>query len=189
MKTKYFKNTSNWENWLGKNHQTENELWLVYYKKHTEKPTISYEGSVRVALCYGWIDSLIKKLDEDSYARKFNPRKKNSVWSESNKKRVSELLREGKMKPAGVELVEAAKQNGNWDSVISRPEIDFSMPEEFKNALRKNPVAADYFNTLNKRHQKEYLVWIIMAKRDETRERRINESIQLLNSKQKLGLK
>ncbi len=189
MKTQYFETSAAWENWLEKNHQTENELWLVYYKKHTGKPTISYEDSVRTALCYGWIDGLVKSIDEECYARRFTPRKEKSVWSETNKKRVSELLRQGKMKPAGIELVEFAKKNGNWDKVVKRPEIDLTIPEEFENALKNNPAAADYFNQLNKRHQKEYLVWIIMAKRDETRERRINESIRLLNDNQKLGLK
>ncbi len=189
MKKQHFENGSAWENWLEKNHQTEQELWVVYYKKHTKKPTVSYEDSVRTALCYGWIDSLVKRLDEDRYARKFNPRKKNSLWSESNKKRVSELLKDGKMKTAGIELVEFAKQNGNWDKVVTKPEIDYTMPKEFQNELKRNPQAEDYFNQLNIRHQKEYLVWIIMAKRKETRERRIKESIRLLSNNQKLGLK
>lgn len=189
MKTQHFETNIAWEKWLEKNHQTETELWQLYNKKHTGKTSVSYEDSVRTALCYGWIDSLIKKVDEDTYARKFNPRKKDSVWSEINKKRVADLLNEGKMKPAGLEQVEAAKQNGNWNNVVKRPEIDYTIPKEFENALKENPAAEEFFNTLNKRYKKEYLVWIIMAKRDETRERRINESIQLLNKQQKLGLK
>ena len=85
MKTQHFENLSDWEKWLEQNHRTEKELWLLYYKKHTGRNSVSYEDSVRTALCFGWIDSLIKKLDEDSYVRKFNPRKKDSVWSELKK--------------------------------------------------------------------------------------------------------
>ena len=189
MNKLYFETNRDWENWLENNHNTENELWLIYYKKHTGKACISYEESVQTALCFGWIDSIIKKLDEDSYVRKFNPRNENSVWSESNKKRIVQLLEEGKMKPAGLRLVEAAKQNGNWDKVISRPEIDFTMPQEFTNALKMHPQAEDYFNSLSQRHQREYLIWIIMAKRDDTRERRIEKSLEMLLEKRKLGLK
>lgn len=189
MKTQYFETNQDWKNWLQKNHEKETELWLVYYKKHTGKPVIAYEDSVKTALCYGWIDSLIKKLDEDSFVRKFSQRKENSVWSELNKKRISELLQEGKMKPAGLRLIEAAKENGNWNKVITPPQIDLSVPEEFEIALKNHPLAEDYFNSLSKRHQKEYLMWIKTAKREETRKQRIDKSVEMLNSKQKLGLK
>ena len=99
------------------------------------------------------------------------------------------MTKEGKKRPAGMELVEIAKQNGNWNKVVKRPEIDFTIPKEFENALNENPLAKEYFNALSKRHQREYLVWIIMAKRAETRKKRINESIRLLTGKQTLGLK
>ena len=189
MKTIYFETNQEWEDWLEANHDKETELWFVYYKKHANKPDVNYEDSVKIALCYGWIDSLIKKLDEDSYARKFNPRKENSVWSESNKQRVGELLKAGKMKPAGLKLVEVAKQNGNWDKIITPPTIDMSVPEDLENAFKNNPQAAAYFDTLTKSHKREYLMWIKMAKRTETRERRIKQSIEMLLEKKKLGLK
>ncbi len=189
MKKQFFETDQDWEKWLANNYNSENELWLIYYKKHTGKTGVSYEESVKTALCYGWIDGLLKKIDEDCYARKFTPRKEKSVWSESNKKRVKELLKEGRMKPAGLRLVEAAKQNGNWNKVITPPEIDLSLPPEFDTALQKYPQAADYFNSLSKRHQKEYLMWIKMAKREETRERRIEKSVEMLLEKRELGLK
>ncbi len=185
----YFETSEQWESWLEQNHDTETELWLVYFKKHTDVPGISYEESVQSALCWGWIDGLVKKLDDDRYARKFTPRKENSVWSESNKKRVATLLNEGRIKPMGLKKIEAAQQNGNWNKVISPPEIDLSPPNELKEELAKHPKAEAYFNSLNKRHQKEYIVWIKMAKRPETKERRVKQSIQLLLEKKNLGLK
>ncbi len=189
MNSQYFETNKEWVSWLEKHHLSEKELWLIYYKKHSGKPGITYEDSVRTALCYGWIDGLVKRIDDECYARKFTPRKAKSLWSESNKKRVTELLKEGKMTPAGLKLIEAAKQNGNWDKVITRPEIDLSMPPEFEQALNKHSKAAAYFNSLNDRHQKEYLMWIKMAKREETRDRRIKKSVEMLLEKQKLGLK
>jgi len=189
MNTQYLETNEDWESWLEKHHQSEKELWLIYYKKPARKTGITYEDSVRTALCYGWIDGLIKRIDDECYARKFTPRKEKSVWSESNKKRVSELINEGKMKPAGLKLIEAAKQNGNWDKVITRPEIDLSMPPEFEIALNKDAHAAEYFHSLNERHQKEYLMWIKMAKREETRARRIEKSVEMLLEKRMLGLK
>lgn len=188
MKTKHFETKQDWENWLAANDK-EKELWLVYYKKHTQKTSISYEDSVNVALSYGWIDSLIKKLDEDRFARKFNPRKANSVWSESNKRRVQELIDAGKMKPAGLRLVEAAKANGNWNKVIVPPKIDLTVPDDFENALAKQPKAKAAFEALSNSHKKQYLTWIKMAKRAETRERHIKQSIEMLLKNKKLGLK
>ena len=189
MKLGYFETNNDWENWLESNYDKETELWFVYYKKHANKPGVNYEDSVKIALCYGWIDSLIKKLDEDSFARKFNPRKENSVWSESNKQRIAELIEAGKMKPAGLKLVEAARQNGNWDKIITPPKIDLSVPEDFEKALKNHPEATTYFDTLTKPHKKEFLMWIKTAKRTETREKRINESIKMLLEKKQLGLK
>ncbi len=189
MNTKHFETKEDWEVWLENHFDKENELWLVYYKKHTGKPTVSYEDSVRTALCYGWIDGLLKKLNEDSYVRRFTPRKGKSVWSESNKQRIAELIKAGKMKPAGLKLVEAAKLSGNWDKIITPPEIDLSIPEDFEKALKNHPQAVTYFDALTKSHKKEFLMWIKTAKRQETRERRISESINMLLEKKKLGLK
>jgi len=189
MNTLYFETNAAWETWLAENYDKQNELWLVYYKKHTGKTSIAYEDSVRTALCYGWIDSLIKKIDDESYARKFSPRKENSVWSESNKQRVHELLAAGKMKPSGMVLVDIAKKNGSWDKTIVPPKIDLSVPDDFEKALKSEPEAKRYFESLPKSHKKQYLVWIKMAKRYETRQGRIKKSLEMLLNKQKLGLK
>jgi len=189
MKKGYFRNTDEWELWLQKNHKTETELWLVYYKKHTNKTGILYDDSVKVALCYGWIDGLVKKLDEESYARRFTPQKDKSVWSESNKKRVNELIKAGKMRDAGLHKVQAAKQNGEWTKVVKAPELDTTLSGEFRTALQNNPPAKTCFESFTKAQQNQFAIWINLAKRTETKEKRINESIQLLSEGKKLGVK
>ena len=189
MQKKYFRSNSDWEKWLEQNHDKEKELFLLYYKKHTGKPCISYDDSVKTALCYGWIDGLINRIDDECYTRRFTPRNAKSIWSESNKKRVAELLKEGKMKPQGLKLVEAAKQNGNWKKGYSHLKISHTVSDLFKTALNQNPEAKVFFESLATNHKNQFTTWINMAKRDETKEKRISESIQLLKSGKKLGLK
>jgi len=189
MKTLEFKDRTEWRAWLADNHDRQVEIWLVYYKKATGIPCIEYGESVEEALCFGWVDSLIRKIDEHSYARKFTPRKDNSVWSQLNKQRVEKLIREGLMTEHGLKKVEAAKRSGRWDAPAQSPKIDFEMPAEFAQALSKNPQAEEVFNNLSLSHQKQYLRWIITAKRPETREKRVAESIQLLSGGKELGLR
>ncbi len=189
MQKKYFQKNNEWEQWLAQNHDMEKELWLVYFKKHTGKPCISYDDSVKTALCYGWIDGLVKRIDDECYMRKFTPRSNKSLWSESNKKRVAELLKEGRIKLPGLKIIEAAKKNGNWSKVIHPPEVDTILSEEFKLALTKNPEANSFFDSLAANHKNQFIIWINMAKRPETKEKRIKESIDLLKSRKKLGLK
>ena len=189
MKNVEPKNRAEWRAWLAANHDKETEVWLVYYKKETCKATIEYEASVEEALCYGWVDSIIKKIDETKYARKFTPRKDDSKWSPSNKRRVEKLIREGLMTEYGLGKVEAAKQSGQWDAPDQRPKLTFEISAEFAEALSKNKSASETFENLAPSHQKQYLGWIETAKRLETREKRIKEAIQLLEKGEKLGLK
>ena len=189
MKTVEAKNRAEWRTWLAAHHDKEAEIWLVHYKKETGKASVDYEASVGEALCYGWIDSIIKKLDEMKYARKFTPRKDDSKWSPSNKKRVEKLLKEGLMTEHGLQKVEAAKCSGKWDAPDQRPRLTFEMPAEFAEALRKNKKAQETFEKLAPTYQKQYLGWIEVAKRPETRQKRIKESIRLLAEGKKLGLK
>ena len=141
------------------------------------------------ALCYGWVDSIIKRLGDTKYARKFTPRKESSKWSPSNKKRAEQLIRDGAMTEHGLQKVEAAKRVGNWDKPIQKPELTFDMPAEFAEALRKNKSAKKTFEKFALTYQKQYLGWIEVAKLPETREKRIKESIRLLTEGKKLGLK
>ncbi len=142
-----FKITAEWRNWLAGNHNKSSGIWLVFYKKETGKPTLIYEQAIEEALCYGWVDSIIRKIDEQKYARKFTPRKNNSNWSESNKKRVARLINQSRMTKPGLHKVAIAKQNGMWEKP-DRPQISFELPEEFKSALDKNHKAKQNFTAL-----------------------------------------
>ena len=184
----FFETSSDWRKWLQDNHDKSPGIWLVFYKKESGKTSLTYEESVEEALCYGWIDSVIKKIDEKSYMRKFTPRKDGSNWSDLNKKRVEKLIKEGRMTEIGMAKIEIAKQNGEWDKPDS-PRRQFEMTEEFKIALEKNKIAREFFNKLTKTEKKQFITWIATAKRPETREKRIQESIQLLENHQKLGLR
>jgi uncharacterized protein YdeI (YjbR/CyaY-like superfamily) len=154
----------------------------VFRKGETRPKDLTYEDSVREALCYGWIDSLIKRLDDERYARKFTPRKPTSNWSEVNRKRWAELNEAGLLAPAGV----AAAPTNNRDA--PRPKIP-ELPAYIARALKKNAAAWRFFRELAPTHRRNFVVWIHMAKRPETRERRIRESIALLAAGKKLGLK
>lgn len=189
MKKIYIQDTAEWRSWLQANHEKAEEIWLVFYKKETGLPSIPYEDAVEQALCFGWIDSLIKKLDENQYARKFTPRREGSKWSASNKKRVKKMIDSGMMTPHGMKLVESAKRIGTWDKPEKKPDLDFKIHPEFTKALQDNPEAQESFNNLPPTHQKQYITWIGIAKRRDTRERRIKQSIDLLKQGRKLGLK
>ena len=156
MKTVEVKNRAEWRAWLAANHDKEAGVWLVYYKKKIGKTCVEYGASVEEALCYGWVDSIIKKLDDTKYARKFTPRKESSKWSPSNKKRVEQLIREGLMTEHGLQKVEAAKRTGNWDNPVQKPELIFEMPAEFAQVLRKNKIAWKTFRKLAPTYQKQY---------------------------------
>ena len=182
------KNLGAWRKWLAQHHDTETEIWLVYYRKATGKPSIDYEGSVEEALCFGWVDSLIRNIDNERYARKFTPRKATSRWSELNKERARKMISQRKMTAAGTAAIAAAKATGLWNQ-SARPDISHEMPAEFEQSLKKNKKAMAYFHKLAPGYQKQYVAWIAIARRPETRAKRIRESIALLEKSQKLGMK
>ncbi len=188
MEEIYCESLSVWRDWLEKNHACSKGIWLVFYKKESGKPTLDYEESVEEALCFGWIDSIIKKIDEVSYVRKFTPRNDRSPWSQTNKKRVEKLIREMRMTAAGWAKVQIAQQNGEWDKP-PQPRIQFEMPEELQEALIQNSHAQKFFASLTRTDQKQFITWIAVAKRPETRQKRVHEVVELLEKGQKLGLK
>ena len=189
MKTLQLKNRAAWRAWLAANHDGESEVWLVYHKKATGVTSIEYGASVEEALCYGWVDSIIKKLDHTKYARKFTPRSDNSKWSPSNIKRVQQLISSGLMTEHGLVKVEAAKRTGRWHNPVTKPKLKFKMHPDFADALSKNNPAQETFRQLAPTYQKQYLAWIEVAVRPETKKKRIQESIRLLAAGEKLGLK
>lgn len=177
-----------WRAWLQENHGTKKEVWLVFYKKQTGKPNISYDEAVEEALCFGWIDSIIKKIDDQKFVRKFTPRKPDSQWSEANKMRASKMISEGRMTEAGLALISQAKNRGIWQK-RPQPEIDFTIPSYVEIALRSNEKALNNFNKLAKSYKKQYIGWVDSAKKEETRRRRLAEVIRLLEKNKKLGMK
>jgi uncharacterized protein YdeI (YjbR/CyaY-like superfamily) len=189
MKQIYVKNREEWREWLSKNHnKEENGIWLVFFKKNTKKATLEYNDAVEEALCFGWIDSIIKKIDDEKYVRKFTPRNSKSLWSSSNKKRIAKMIKEGKMTEHGLAKIDAAKKSGFWDKK-DRPEINLDMPTELEKALKKNKKAGEFFETLAPTYKKQFMGWIKGAKRKETKEKRLKETIEKLEKGEKLGLK
>ncbi len=182
----YLPDRESWREWLQENHDCATEVWLIFYKKHTGKPTIAYNEAVEESLCFGWIDSVKHRIDDQKYAQKFSPRKARSTWATSNKKRVARLIKQGLMTEAGMKLVEAAKQNGSWDK-LPLAEQTIEMSEAFRAALEALPAAFEHFNELAPSYQREYIVWTASAKKEGTRERRIRKAMQLLEQNKKLG--
>jgi uncharacterized protein YdeI (YjbR/CyaY-like superfamily) len=186
--TLYLANRDDWREWLEKNHDTEKEVWLIFYKTHTSKPTIPYEDAVEEALCFGWIDSIIKKIDDEKFARKFTPRKTKSKWSKLNKKRVEKMITEGKMSEAGLTQIEEAKKSGEWFKTVTRQQT-LVIPPFIKEALAANKKALDNFNNLAISYKRQYIGWITNAKRKEALKRRLEEVIKVLEKNEKLGMK
>jgi uncharacterized protein YdeI (YjbR/CyaY-like superfamily) len=171
-----------WRAWLAKNHASSPGIWLVRHKQHSSVKSMSYEDVVREALCFGWIDSLIKRLDDDRYAIKVTPRKPTSKWSEINRRRWSELKAAGQLEAAGL----AAAPTGK--SYAPHPPIP-ELPSYVAKAFKANARAWQNFQALAPTYRRDFVVWIHTAKRPETRERRIREAVELLSAGKKLGLK
>jgi len=188
MKYIYVKSRNEWREWLHKNHDKSTGVWLVFYTKQSGKSTLDYDDAVEEALCFGWIDSIIKKIDNEKYARKLTPRKAESLWSELNKGRVTRLQKQNLITEAGILKVKQAKASGLWNK-SDRPNISFEIPMELNRALAKNRKAKNFFDQLASSYQKQFIGWIAVAKRKETKERRLRESIALLEQGEKLGMK
>jgi uncharacterized protein YdeI (YjbR/CyaY-like superfamily) len=171
-----------WRRWLAKHHASSPGIWLVRHKQHTGVKSMAYEDIICEALCYGWVDSLIKRLDDSRYAIKVTPRQARSKWSDSNRRRWKQLKQEGLLAAPGL----AAAPTAN--TYAPKPAIS-ELPAYVAKAFQTNPEAWKFFQTLPARERRNFVVWIHMAKRTETRQRRIRESIKLLAAGQKLGLK
>jgi uncharacterized protein YdeI (YjbR/CyaY-like superfamily) len=177
-----------WRAWLEKNHASEKELWVVFYKKHTGKASVTYDEAVEEALCFGWIDGIIKRIDDEKHMRRFSPRRRNSVWSELNKERARRMIAEGRMTEAGLAKVAEAKKNGRWDSAAA-PRPEPQVPPELRKALAENARARRHFENLAPSYRKYFVYWIATAKREETRRKRTAEAVELLAQNKKLGMK
>ena len=187
METIFCENRDEWRTWLEKNHSSEKEIWLIYYKKHTKKPTVAYNEAVEEALCFGWIDSIIKRIDDETYIQKYTPRKSNSIWSLVNKKRVEKMISEGKMIKAGFDMIEIAKKNGQWEKAYTSQKKE-EMPDYLEKELKKNKLAWKNFNNFANSYRNIYIGWVIAAKRPETKEKRITAVIERSLKNQKPGM-
>jgi len=242
-KTLHVTSREEWRTWLRKHYQSESEVWLIYFKKHTGRPRISYDHAVEEALCFGWIDSIGKRLDEDRFAQKFTPRRDRTNWSMLNKRRVRTLIREGRMTKAGlakidptmlgeekqaktprlvrqalmahpkawenfqkltpsrrqayVRLILDARKAETRDRRLREAILLLEQsqgglqdtPPFVKRAIMARPKAWAYFKSLAPSHRRHYVGWIMHAKKEETRERRLREAVSLLEQNKKLGLK
>jgi uncharacterized protein YdeI (YjbR/CyaY-like superfamily) len=172
-----FDNREQWRAWLDKHWAAENEAWVVHYKKKFSDQGLTLEAAVEEALCFGWIDSTLNPLDEKRYALRYSPRKTDSVWSVSNISRVEKLIAEGKMTQAGQQKIEEAKENGQWQAALRREQVEL-IPEDLENALLKEEGALDVYQALPDSHKKRYIYWLQSAKREDTKQRRIQKIVQ-----------
>ncbi|MCX6258130.1 MAG: YdeI/OmpD-associated family protein [Bacteroidia bacterium] len=179
------RNRAEWRQWLEANHASVKEVWLVFFKKHTGKRLLSYDDAVEEAICFGWIDSIVRKMDDEKYMQKFTPRKAGSAWSESNIKRVHMLISQGKMTDAGLTTVDPSILNNNY-SVKQRIT---QLSPEIEKILSSNKEAWKNFSNLPPSHQKQFIMWIMEAKKEETKMKRLTEAIQMLIKNERLGLK
>jgi uncharacterized protein YdeI (YjbR/CyaY-like superfamily) len=182
----YFTDRDDWRAWLEANHATASEAWLVHYKKHTGKPGLSLGDAIEEALCFGWIDGVMHRIDHEKFALRYSPRKKGSIWSETNKRRVRKLIKQGRMTEAGLAKVKEAKANGQWRAATLREDTT-NIPDDLKQALNANSRARHNFERLAPSPKRQYIYWITSAKMDETRQRRIQETVRLVAENKRLG--
>lgn len=183
----YFISRNEWRKWLDKNHLTTDEVWLIYYKKQSGKPRIPYAHAVEEALCFGWIDGKIKRINDDYYIQRFTPRKPGSRWSKYNVERVQRLIREGLMKPDGLDAYQKA---------IDRPELVYEnktdgdpvIPDDLLNALINNDEAYNNFLKFSLSIRRIYIDWLNSARKDETRLRRIQKIIEQAEKNARPGM-
>lgn len=181
-KTKYFTLRKDWRAWLSINHKTETEIWLIYYNKHTGKPKMSYNDSVEEALCYGWIDSTIKKIDKDSFAQRYTPRRKNSRLSELNKERIRILIKQRKMTKAGLEAVKNFIGDINDNS-------EMKIQKDLLKVLKANKTTWENFNNFSENYRKVRIGWIESARsRPEIFEQRLRYFLKMTSKNKMYGM-
>ena len=168
-----------WEQWLAEHHAGAHGIWIQFYKKGSGIASVTYAEALDVALCYGWIDAQLKSIDALSYKQHFTPRRPRSIWSKRNREHIARLTAEGRMKPAGMAQVEAAKADGRWEAAYDSP-ANLSVPDDFMAELAKYPAALAFYESLS-RTNKYAVTWRIQtAKRPETREKRKQEILEML---------
>ena len=172
-----------WRRWLKENHDSTSEIWLVFHKLHTGVPSLGYDDAVEEALCFGWIDSIVRRLDDARYARKFTPRKADSKWSTINRRRYADLASRGLLAAPGLKRPPTGRSGDAPRRTV------WPLPLYMEEALKANPRAWKHFEQLAPSYRRMYIGWIDSAKRDETKQKRLREALSLLAAGKKLGLK
>jgi len=182
-----FLDPGEWRRWLEVNHSQDAAIWVVIQKVKSPNPGIKYDEALDEALCFGWIDGKMRRLDEYEFIQWFSPRRRNSLWSRRNRDKVEMLNGEGRMTGAGLAEVEKAKMNGRWEAAYSLKDTP-TMPDDLLEALKSNKVAHDNFSAFPNSARFMYIHWINDAKRDSTRARRINRVVERAAENRKPGI-
>ena len=178
-KTLYITNRAEWRAWLAKNGKTSREIWLVYYKKGSEKSRIPYEDAVEEAICFGWIDGKIKKIDEDRYVQRFSMRRPESRWSSLNIRRAEKMIAEGKMTESGRKVFHPERRR---DATMF-PKV---LPERLAERFKAERAAWSNFNTFPPSYQRLTIAWVASAKKEETQNKRLHQLIEFSSRKQRI---
>jgi len=186
MKTLLVRTLDQWRQWLGEHHASVPEVWLILHKRHTGVVSIAYADARDEALCFGWVDSLVKRLDDRRYALKFTPRRENSRWSALNRQRYAALKASGRLKPAGSER--PPTDRGYSPRAPKRP-LPAKLPGYIQGGLKKHPRALRHYEALPASQRRRYVAWIESARREDTKLRRLKEAVRLLAAGRALGLK
>lgn len=179
----YFKTAKEWRKWLLKHHDNSTGVYLIFYKVNSQKPSMRWEEAVREALCFGWIDSTVKRIDDECRRQLFTPRKPKSVWSKLNKTHIEELQQKKLMHESGLRKIEVAKKDGSWTALDAVENL--IIPDDLQQAFISNELAYTNYQAFSKSYKKGYLYWLNSAKRAATREKRINEIIRLCAANEK----
>jgi uncharacterized protein YdeI (YjbR/CyaY-like superfamily) len=182
-----FGNKKQWADWLATKHEKFAGLWLKLAKKDSGIASITYAEALDVALCYGWIDGQKKGFDDRYWLQKFTPRGPRSIWSKVNTAKAERLIASGEMKPAGLKAIEAARQDGRWAAAYSSQK-NISVPEDFQTALNQNQKARKFFASLKSAERYSFLFRIQTAKKAETRAKRIQQFVAMLERNEKIHL-
>jgi uncharacterized protein YdeI (YjbR/CyaY-like superfamily) len=175
-----------WRAWLQENHGGQKEAWLIINKKHATGPGVTYEEALDEALCFGWIDGLMRSVDDETFTLRFSPRKPRSIWSEGNKQRAARLIEQGRMTEAGLAKIREAWENGEWDKAAGREDTSV-LPADFEEALQIDEIARSNWSQLAASRKKQYIYWITSARTQETRQRRIRETVRSVAEKREPG--
>ena len=189
MKTLHVTRREDWRRWLQANGRKEKEVWLVFYKRHTGRKRLEYEDAVEEAICFGWIDSLLNRLDDERYAQKFTPRRPGSRWSDLNIARAKKMIATGLMTPAGSSFITPALLRRGPQPSPARAAAAKPFPGTIARALAGDAKARAFFASLAPSYRNLFVAWVESAKKEETRRRRLDEMLARLRAGRRLGMK